>query len=101
MRAKTVFIIIITAAVTAILVNNTDDMNLWLFGEHKFPKLGVLGSMLAAGFILGLIVRSGSSRKASKHDAEETYRDEVDEDETAPYLKKTSTLSEEDRDYIS
>ncbi len=76
-------------------------MNLWLFGEHKFPKLGVLGSMLAAGFILGLIVRSGSSRKASKHDAEETYRDEVDEDETAPYLKKTSTLSEEDRDYIS
>ncbi len=86
---------------TAILVNNTRDMDLWLFGVRKFPKLGVLGSMLAAGFILGLIVRPGTSRKSAKSEAEEIPKEYLEEDETTPYLKKTSALSEEDRDYIS
>ena len=103
MKAKILFIILVTAAVTTILVSNTGEMELWLFGTYKFSKLAVMASMLATGFILGLIVGAGSRKQvkpASSLDAE------VNIDETGhngtPYLKKpSSNLSDEDRDYIS
>jgi len=100
MSAKTVFIIIVTALVTTVLVSNTGEMELWFFGVQKYSKLAVLGSMLAIGFISGIIVMSGSSKKV-RVQKEETPENESEEDEGMPYLKKTSTLSDEDRDYIS
>ena len=55
MSGKTIFIIIVTALITLVLFNNTEDMDVWLFGVSKIPKLAVLGSMLGLGFIMGFI----------------------------------------------
>jgi len=98
MSGKTIFIIIVTALVTLVLFNNTEDMDVWLFGVSKIPKLAVLGSMLGIGFIMGFITGR------PKRKAEPVYDDSLDEGQNLePYLKekKTSRLSDEDRDYIS
>jgi hypothetical protein len=102
MRVKIIFIIIITAAVTTVLVSNTGEMELWLFGTYKFSKLAVMATMLAIGFLLGLIVRPGSSSRKQKELDEYNRNGQGDfEEPEAPYLKKTTNLSDEDRDYIS
>jgi len=99
MSGKTIFIIIVTALVTLVLFNNTEDMGVWLFGVSKIPKLAVLGSMLGLGFIMGFIAGR------PKRKAEPVYDDSLDDEgqNMEPYLKekKTSRLSDEDRDYIS
>jgi len=99
MSGKTIFIIAVTVLATLVLVNNTDDMELWIFGATKIPKLAVLGVMLILGFTLGFMAGRPRKKVAPIY---ENYSKE-DEQNLEPYLKdkKTSQLSDEDRDYIS
>lgn len=56
MKAKTIFIIVLTALVTIILMKNMDEVEFWIFGVHSIPKLAVLGTMFAIGVIVGLML---------------------------------------------
>jgi|SRR5690606_31891956 len=62
MRAKTIFIILITVLVTIVLMNNTDTVTFWIFGNVEIPKLMILGILFILGFILGFVVRGPRKR---------------------------------------
>lgn len=62
MRAKTIFIIIMTVLVTIVLMNNTDAVTFWIFGDVQIPKLAVLGVLFALGFLLGFLARGKRKR---------------------------------------
>lgn len=94
MSGKTIFIIVTSVLVTIILMNNTEEIDFWLFGVTKIPKLVVLGTMLGIGFIFGAIA---ARPKSKKH--EPSYREP--EFEITEHEDKTTGLSDEDRDYIS
>ena len=87
MSAKTIFIMIISVLVTIILMKNTDEVNFWLFGDTSVPKLAVLGVMFLSGAVVGFMV--GRPRRRT------TTSEELTEE------RGESTLSQEDRDYIS
>lgn len=90
MRVKTIFIIIISVLVTVILMNNTDDVNFWIFGNTRVPKLAILGAMFVLGLIIGYL--AGRPKQASKHN----QPDLAAEDDNLP----EDHLSDEDREYI-
>lgn len=90
MRAKTLFIIAITALVTIFLVINTDAVEFnFIFTTAEVSKLVVIGVCTFIGFVLGYFV-------AKPRTTVTTYDDRFDTDN----LKKDH-LSEEDRKYIS
>jgi len=95
MNFKTIFIIIISVLVTIVLMNNTDEINFWIFGDARIPKLTILGSMFGSGLIVGFL----AGRPAKKIAV-------VAHEEPGVPLKNRSEegegkgLSEEDRDYI-
>lgn len=62
MRAKTIFIIVMTVLVTIVLMNNTDTVTFWIFGNVEIPKLAILGVLFILGFVLGFIVRGPRKR---------------------------------------
>jgi uncharacterized integral membrane protein len=97
MSFKTIFIIIVSVLVTVILMNNTDEIQFWIFGNAKIPKLAVLGFMFGLGAIVGYL--AGRPRKRpNKHEDLEDNEDKV----THPIdSKENSKLSDEDRDYIN
>ena len=92
MSGKTIFIIIASVLVTIVLMNNTEEIDFWLFGVTKIPKLVILGSMFGLGFIIG-IVAGRPKKKESVHKEPEFEINEPEE--------KRSALSDEDRDYIN
>lgn len=94
MSGKTIFIIVTSVLVTIILMNNTEEIDFWLFGVTKIPKLVVLGTMFGLGFIFGVIAARPKSR-INEH----PYREP--EFEITGSEDKTTGLSDEDRDYIS
>ncbi len=91
MSGKTIFIIIASVLVTIVLMNNTEEIDFWLFGATKIPKLVILGTMFGLGFIIG-IVAAKPKRKESVHKEPEF--------EVAEPEERRSALSDEDRDYI-
>lgn len=93
MGFKTIFIIVVSVLVTIILMNNTDEINFWIFGDVRIPKLVILGVMFGLGLIVGFM--AGRSRLAvvtPTTDMEQRHK-EVHND-------KRDQLSEEDRNYI-
>lgn len=96
MSLKTIFIIIVSVLVTIILMNNTEEIQFWIFGNAKIPKLAVLGFMFGLGAIVGYL--AGRPRKeSSNHQNFENKEIEFDDDNG----DKQNKLSDEDRDYIS
>ncbi len=95
MNFKTILIIVISVLVTIVLMNNTDEIDFWIFGDSRIPKLTILGSMFGLGLIVGFLAgRSGRKVPTDIHDNETIHvknRSETIED---------NALSEEDRDYI-
>ncbi len=90
MRAKTLFIIAITALVTVFLVINTDAVEFnFIFITTDVSKLLVIGVCTFIGFILGYF--AGKPRTTVT-----TYDDKLD-----PANPDKDHLSEEDRNYIS
>jgi uncharacterized integral membrane protein len=92
MSGKTLFIVIASVLVTVVLMNNTEEIDFWLFGATKIPKLVILGTMLGLGFILGIL--AGRPRKKEVTNKEPEF-------EVADHSEKPSGLSDQDRDYIN
>lgn len=91
MSGKTIFIIIASVLVTIVLMNNTEEIDFWLFGVTKIPKLVILGTMLGLGFIIGIMAGRPKKKEA-------VYKEP--ESEVVPEESR-SALSDEDRDYIN
>ena len=93
MKGKTISIIVITALLTLFLVANNDavEFNFLIGKPVEISKLIVIGICILIGFILGFI--AGRPRKTYS-----CYNDEVEKNYTN---EQKSTLSDEDRDYIS
>ena len=92
MQIKTIFIIAITALVTLILANNTDEVNFWIFGTTYISKLTILATMFGLGFIVGFIA-GRPRRRTEEHHEQEIQKNYDPEDR--------NMLSDEDREYIS
>src|SRR5688572_16708697 len=96
MSAKTIFLIIVSVLVTVILMNNTDEVTFWIFGDASVPKLAVLGTMFGLGLIVGYLL--GRPRKkvaeALKANPELSKEDKDQNTEDRNYL------SDDDREYI-
>lgn len=92
MKAKTIFIIVLTALVTIILMKNLDEVNFWIFGNYSIPKLAVLGTMFVIGVIVGLMLGRSRKKKEDLPVAGDDYTD--------PPLEINPPLSQEDTDYI-
>lgn len=93
MSGKTIFVILITVLVTVVLMNNMEEINFWFFGITRIPKLAVLGSMLAIGFVFGFLAGRPKRKERQLNDP---ATDAPEEEEG--YRSK---LSDEDREYIS
>ncbi len=85
MTLKTIFIVLISVFLTIVLMNNTEDIHFWLFGDMKVSKLVVLGVMFAAGFVFGILMTSPKNKIITTESQEEEMQ---------------SSLSDEDRAYI-
>ena len=97
MTLKTIFIIIVSVLVTVILMNNTDEINFWLFGNARIPKLAILGFMFGLGLINGFMAgRPGKNyEKKLNNDSEALPQIATDNSDGEPDF-----LSDEDREYI-
>lgn len=96
MNFKTIFIIVISVLVTVILMNNTDEIDFWIFGEARIPKLTILGTMFGTGLLVGFL--AGRPRKKLPL----ISHTETVPSENPQYLdtENRRQLSDEDRDYI-
>lgn len=93
MKAKTLFVIILTVLITVILMQNTDEVKFKaLFWDLYLPKLVILTGVISIGIILGLLLRSRPSRPLTN---DNNYNNQNN------YQNTNDTLSPEDRDYIS
>ena len=95
MSFKTIFIIVVSVLVTIILMNNTDEINFWIFGDAKIPKLAVLGFMFGLGLIVGFM-----AGRPGKKSAEKKYSEHDEDDYIEPNAEQQDQLSDEDREYI-
>lgn len=94
MSFRTTVAIIITVALTVIIMQNPEPVTLTiLFVSVTVPKLVVLTSVSVGGFLLGVLV----SRPKRKSYNSAPYPNDEDKDND----KGSSTLSDEDREYIS
>lgn len=88
MSGKSIFIILISIVAGLVAINNTDAVNFWFFGNSKISKLGIIGGVFVAGWLVGFLMgKSGNKPK------EASEFEEYEEDE--------SGLSHEDREYIN
>jgi len=96
MRAKTIFIILITVLVTIVLMNNTDTVTFWIFGDVEIPKLAILGVLFILGFVLGFIVRGPRKRL----EQEFTIEKQNNNTQTNTAYLDSSDENYSDEDYI-
>lgn len=75
-------------------MNNTEEIDFWLFGVTRIPKLIILGTMFGLGFIIGAIAARPKPKKNESPYHEPDF-------ETAEQEDRIKHLSDEDRDYIS
>ena len=97
MRIKTFFIILITVLVTIVLMNNTEEIDMWLFGTTRISKLIILAVVFVLGFIVGALIMRPRKKKETLE--EDEYPEE--DPQNPPVNTYKSKLSDEDRDYIS
>lgn len=93
MKGKTIFIVVVTVLLTIFLMDNKEavDFNFIFVDDVPVSKLAVIGICILIGFILGFL--AGRPRKTYS-----SYNDEVERNYNE---EPKSTLSDEDRDYIS
>ena len=98
MSIKTVFIILITALVTIVLMNNTEEIDMWLFGTTRISKLIILAVVFVLGFVVGALVMRPRKKKVLDEE-DDNYLEE--DPQNIPVNTYKTKLSDEDRDYIS
>ena len=92
MRIKTIIIILITILLTVVLMQNTGVVFFkFLWATFPISKLVMLAIMAMFGFVLGLLV--GRPKKIKR----------LGDDQPYPPIdgNKTSTLSDDDKEYIN
>jgi preprotein translocase subunit SecG len=95
MSFKTLFIIIVSVLVTIILMNNTEEIDFWIFGDAEIPNLAVLGFMFGLGLIVGYLAGRPGKKSVIKDDSENDEDDYINSN-----TEKQDQLSDEDREYI-
>jgi uncharacterized integral membrane protein len=91
MRIKTITIVLITVILTAVLMQNTDNVNFnFLWATFRVSKLVVLALVALIAFILGVLVGRPKRVKRLGGDFNDDNSD----------ARRTNTLSDEDKDYI-
>ena len=95
MSVKTLFIIAVSVLVTVILMNNTDEINFWIFGDARISKLTILGAMFGLGLIVGFLAGRPRSKPVIVK-TEEVYPPKNDSFQE----REVDNLSDEDREYI-
>ncbi|MDB5012976.1 MAG: hypothetical protein JWQ25_1178 [Daejeonella sp.] len=73
-------------------MNNTDEVNFWIFGQAKIPMLTIMGFMLFSGLVAGFLL-GRPKRKSGTPPSAESENHSLDQ--------KNTELSDEDREYIS
>lgn len=96
MKTKNIISIVLTALVTVILMKNTEEVNFWIFGNHRFPKLIVLGVF----FLIGLVVGYLLGRPKKKEELAPYELSDSEEDSSLLNPPPGNRLSDEDADYI-
>ena len=94
MKTKTIIVIATTALLTIFLMVNREavDFDFIIVDNVPISKLVVIGVCIVIGFILGFLV--GRPKKTLT-----SYDTEIEKGYTSPENK--SSLSDEDREYIS
>jgi|SRR5690554_4958455 uncharacterized integral membrane protein len=96
MRPKIILSIVITVLVTIILMNNTDTVTFWIFGDVQIPKLTILGVLFALGFLVGYLARGKRKRLEQEFTIEKANTTSQQND---PYLNSNND-NYSDEDYI-
>jgi uncharacterized integral membrane protein len=92
MRIKTIIIILITAILTIILVQNNTRVNFdFLWATFAMSKLVMLLIVAVIAFVLGILVGRPNKIKRLGGDWEQTTAGK----------SNTSTLSDDDKEYIA
>jgi len=92
MRIKTIIVILVTAILTIVLVQNNEPVYFsFLWATFRISKLIMMTAVAVIAFILGVLV--GRPNRVKKLGTDFTNND-IDK-------TNTNTLSDEDRDYIS
>jgi hypothetical protein len=92
MRIKTMFIIFIAVLLTVVIMQNTDKVLFtFLFTDFRVSKLVLLLIVAIVSFIIGVLVGRPGKPKYIPGQNEDINN----------FKKKSDTLSDEDREYIS
>lgn len=96
MNFKTIILLILVVIITIFFMQNTAPVEFWFFGKHTFALSSIIAITLFIGIIIGGILLRPKKRKTEVIQVNSSYPSEI-EQSSGP----NSTLSNEDRDYIS
>lgn len=98
MSFKTIFIICATVLITVILMQNQDEVLFKILWKEMYvSKLAMMLSLTFIGFIIGLIL----GRPKSKSEQKQIPLEIENTENVITNTENKSSLSDEDRDYIS
>jgi uncharacterized integral membrane protein len=99
MSFKTTIVIIVTIALTLLIIQNPEPVSFTIFYMPVVvPRLVMLTAMSVGGFLLGVLVSRPRKIKQEQY----RYDDDEDDDRDDDRPKgRYDHLSDEDRDYIS
>ncbi|MDH5826562.1 LapA family protein [Sphingobacterium sp. SG20118] len=96
MNFKTIILLILVVIITIFFMQNTAPVEFWFFGTHNFPLSSIIAATLFIGMIIGGILLRPKKRKTEVIQVNEATLPEI-ESISSP----KSSLTTEDRDYIS
>ncbi|QQD12866.1 hypothetical protein [Sphingobacterium sp. UDSM-2020] len=96
MNFKTIILLILVVIITIFFMQNTAPVEFWFFGKHIFALSSIIAITLFIGIIIGAILLRPKKRKTEVIQVNPVNPSEI-EQSSVP----NSTLSNEDRDYIS
>ena len=88
MSVKSIFIILISILATLVVINNTDAVHFWFFGDTEISKLAIIGGVFFTGWLIGFLMGKSGTKPKDKTEFEE-------------YEEEESGLSHEDKEYIN
>lgn len=87
---RILFPVVFAVLFTAVFFQNQTTVPFWFFGEHELPLWQLLLSFFAVGIVMGGIIFRRRNKKKQITDVNDPVVDH-----------STSSLSEEDRDFLS
>ncbi len=91
---RNILLILLSVIVTLVCVKNPQTINIGLFVESKVALWKLLLTFFAMGVLFAFLLKSGKKTKQQENTA---AFDQSEDDNQAP----KSTLSDEDRDFLS